>query len=795
MILQNSTDVKTEYFMDENKDISPIDVRYEKHTINPNGLIQLQNIPSPLHTVFDVKGRDGITVIKYNKVEVISNKYDFTVDYINGILTFHSSQVGKEIQVSYTNSIGRLSISADRIFTGIDNQGNIAQTLGTLLEEGRQTLSDLEVLGGATKVITEIEGYIESIRELTGNIVEGDNINTKLIKSTDVAKSTNITLNSTINNANNQINEMNSWVETHGDIVNLDNRVDSTEVKLNTVSTQLAEIVYYTIKDDDTLNNAILENNSNIKVLSGEYLSNKDDYALKLIGKQNVAIEGYGKIKCKGNGVLIQNCENVFIRESVFERLTQGRFGESSCGILIDNSTNIFIEKDCCYKFTDGIKVINASTDVFILKNKTKYCAEEGIVFNEDCSGVIEDNTISKHLGDGILIKSVDTVKVKGNKIKDPVDKDLTATLYNEMITNLNPSIPRPIRGGGITTNVEHSLKQARNVLFESNYISDTSYGIGVIGGKNIDILNNTISNTLASSIVINNDTTYNQNQLSTDTVNIKGNKLFGLSSTSQTNLIKIEKTSPMNIKNVIISENVIDCINSTVSHTGIYTNVNCKIHSNIIDNYNYAIFSISDNADIKGNTLNGLSQFSTSKVGIYTKGGAVNDNTLGVNTIINKSQIIFDGATNSTCSGNKVIYNGTEGAIQFINSSKWCSALGNVFTLSGGYSYGGGSINNGTIKVDGYYISPSIPTEQGYKKDDIVMKANADIGDIFGWINQGNETTSNFKVYSQRGYKSIDGIANVTPQYLGEEIFDWRLKKFYKAVGTTSADWKEITN
>lgn len=242
MILQNSTDVKTEYFLDKNNDPAPVDVRYEKHIINPNGLVQLQNIPSPLHTVFDIRGKDGVTVIKYNKVEVISNKYDFTVDYINGILTFHNSQIGKEVQVSYTNSIGRLNISADRVFTRIDNQGNVVETLGTLLEEGRQTLSDLEVLGGATKVITEIEGYIESIKELTGNIVEGDNVNTKLVKSTDVAKSTNTTLNLTINNANNQINEMNNWVESHGDIVNLDERVDETENKLTSVGTQLADI-------------------------------------------------------------------------------------------------------------------------------------------------------------------------------------------------------------------------------------------------------------------------------------------------------------------------------------------------------------------------------------------------------------------------------------------------------------------------------------------------------------------------------------------------------------------------
>lgn len=40
-------------------------------------------------------------------------------------------------------------------------------------------------------------------------------------------------------------------------------------------------------------------------------------------------------------------------------------------------------------------------------------------------------------------------------------------------------------------------------------------------------------------------------------------------------------------------------------------------------------------------------------------------------------------------------------------------------------------------------------------KKDDIMMKVNTDIGNVFGWINQGNETTSNFKTYCQGGIKA----------------------------------------
>lgn len=231
MIIQNSTDIKTEYFVDEHGDIAPVDVKYEKHTINPNGLIQLRNIPS-IHTVFCINGKEGITVVTYNKAESILDKYDFTVDYANGILTFHNSQVGKEIQVSYTNAIGRLMISSDRIFTKTDNQGNVIQTLNTLIEEGKTTLSNLEAIGGVFKVIEELKGYSEYAKQLSPTIIEASDSTKELKKADDNAKETNTNLNSTIDIANKTMENINTWVETHSDIVDLDNRVDAVSTQL-----------------------------------------------------------------------------------------------------------------------------------------------------------------------------------------------------------------------------------------------------------------------------------------------------------------------------------------------------------------------------------------------------------------------------------------------------------------------------------------------------------------------------------------------------------------------------------
>lgn len=301
MIIQNSTDIKTEYFLDKNGDPSLVDVQYEKHVINPNGLVQLRNIPS-IHTVFNITTKNGVEVVKYNKVDEIINQTDFTVDYTNGLLTFHSSQINKEIQVSYTNAIGRLSISSDRIFTKTDNQGNIVQTLNTLIDEGREVLSNLETIGGANKIINELKGYMESVKGLSTTIIEGSNINNTLKRTNETAKTTSSTLNSAVASANNKMQEMTEWVNKNGDVVNLNNRVTTAEGKLNTVGASLEQIdgklnnvpvnineySDLVVDNDWTLSlQKALENNNKIYFPKGTYKLGKI-----LIEKSNVEIYG-----------------------------------------------------------------------------------------------------------------------------------------------------------------------------------------------------------------------------------------------------------------------------------------------------------------------------------------------------------------------------------------------------------------------------------------------------------------------------------------------------------------------
>lgn len=563
--------------------------------------------------------------------------------------------------------------------------------------------------------------------------------------------------------------------------------------EINVINEQLDNIVHYYIKNNETLDNINIVDNANFRVVNGEYSNNKE-HVIKIQNKKNVVIDGTGTINCATNGVLIEDCENITIKGIKFKRISQAKYGEIFYGINIVNSKNITIEGNTYSCFVDGIRA-TYSSNVKIINNITEYCGEEGIIFGEDTSGIVENNIVTKHLGDGILIKSANEVNVRNNKIYEPIDNVLTPDLYEEVITDLNPDIPRPSRGGGIGTNVEHSTNLCRNITIENNIIENTGYGIGTIGVYNCIINNNIIDHVYDVAISITNDNIYNQNNLPSENIIITNNEIIGLLNKNSTNVVKIKKSDGNNIYNLIFAGNIVNCINDYIAHTGIYTNVSCKIENNIIDNFNVAIFSEALSPDIINNRIVGVSPKATTKRGIYTKGGVVSGNVLSTNDVIMDCQIFIEQATNLICSNNKIKYNGNNGAIQMANC-RWCTVNANDFEFTeSGYPYGGSTFENGTIKVDGYYRSRTIPTEQGYQQDDIVLNTKGGLGDVYGWINQGNATNSNFKPYGQRGYRSIRDVSTITPLYQGEEIFDWYEKKYYKSVGTTSADWRAMTS
>lgn len=465
MIIQNSTDIKTEYFLDKNGDPSPIDVQYEKHNINPNGLVQLRNIPS-IHTVFNITTKNGINVIKYNKVDKIVNQTDFTVDYPNGLLTFHSSQISKEIQVSYTNAIGRLSISSDRIFTKIDNQGNIVQTLNTLIEEGMEVLSNLETIGGANKIINELKGYVDSAKGLSTTIIEGSNTNNNLKKTDETARTTNSTLNSTITNADGKIQEMTEWVNKNGDVVNLNNRVTTTEGKLNIVSASLEQNVEKTnnvdlniknmkkvnvldygakgdgITDNTQIINSLLANNEtkNLYFPNGTYIAN-----LKIV-LPNSTIVGQSMndtvIKQIGENHIIENKAHFTLIKNITLEGTGINLVSDSCGVYqksINGSTYINYLKlfDVCIKNinSDGVHIEGSNVENIFSNVTITNCGKRNF-YNEGhdlfVSNIkLQRANLENYINKGNNVNGVNFHIIYGNLSQIDTDKNLSELRYS----------------------------------------------------------------------------------------------------------------------------------------------------------------------------------------------------------------------------------------------------------------------------------------------------------------------------------------------------------------------------
>lgn len=220
--------MKIKYFDEE------LEVYDERRIVNKNTYsITLNYVPSPTRPLTVENGKTTLT-----ETNGTPNANQYVLDRENGLLLFNQAMKGKVVTINYS-AIGLWCISADKVYTNVDNKGKIVETLEDLMKENRQAIESIKTVGDASTVITQLQANIDSVTGLVGNIAEGSSVNEELTKSITSGKGTNITLTNTISSANNKINEMNTWVNQHGDIVNLDNRVDAVETEIPKINEQL----------------------------------------------------------------------------------------------------------------------------------------------------------------------------------------------------------------------------------------------------------------------------------------------------------------------------------------------------------------------------------------------------------------------------------------------------------------------------------------------------------------------------------------------------------------------------
>lgn len=214
------SDLKIKYYDKE------IDIFNEVIVVNKTTFTAtLSKIPSS-KKIFIKHGYINLT-----EVETEPKINEFKINRNTGLILFNSAMASERLIVDYS-AIGNFCVSADSISTNVDSNGNVIETLEGYLQKNKEIIDSVKTIGDGATVFNQLQAHIESAKSLTGNIIEGGTLNNKLLGTIKSAINIDNTLNQTVVNADTKISEMNQWVNQHGDIVNLDNRVDNVELKI-----------------------------------------------------------------------------------------------------------------------------------------------------------------------------------------------------------------------------------------------------------------------------------------------------------------------------------------------------------------------------------------------------------------------------------------------------------------------------------------------------------------------------------------------------------------------------------
>lgn len=270
----DSGHIMVKYFDEE------IDIHKEKHKVLTSNQIQLEYLPS-----------ENLNISIYlNNKEIDSSKY--TTDYESGVILFTDTFINQMVLVDYS-AVGEICISASKVYTNYDNKENILETLESLIDEQREIINQVKVIGDVRTIILQMEQNINNLLALYDAVVNNEkilnNINQKiqecinkkdelvlainnateqantakdeLISTKNSCKSeintlvsssksemnsfttekkneltqTANTCVSNVNNAtqtaNNKMSELNQWVLDNGDIIDLNNRINEKQDK------------------------------------------------------------------------------------------------------------------------------------------------------------------------------------------------------------------------------------------------------------------------------------------------------------------------------------------------------------------------------------------------------------------------------------------------------------------------------------------------------------------------------------------------------------------------------------
>lgn len=274
MELDNYQSIITKYNIDEHG--NPISItKEEEQQVNPlkniveTGIIdELQGFEILNKTMYQVYNMDELTS---------ADKY--YVDYKNGRVYFHNSLKGSAIRYKYGDR-GNSLISATRIFTALDENGNVVELLHELINLTREYIAILGTFEQATIVIKKLEQDIKTGNKLhenlTNDISEGGILHTNLTSDISAASDIKSKLEPVIVEAN-DINTELSGVVSRGEI--LHPQLSQTVTDAEFMKTELDQSITNAQDDIATIK---ATGNAEIIVLSSEWTLNGDIYEKEL---------------------------------------------------------------------------------------------------------------------------------------------------------------------------------------------------------------------------------------------------------------------------------------------------------------------------------------------------------------------------------------------------------------------------------------------------------------------------------------------------------------------------------
>lgn len=202
-IWKNSA-IITKRNVDDNQNPISVQLSELKQIIDVHSCVVLNQLPDEFHGIYI----DGYTEV-YDIEKVSINNYK--VDYANGVIYFHPNNIGKILNVNYYG-IGHTLLSASRIYTKYDKNGNVLETLEELLDKAKLYIEAIETLGGAVEVINELEQDITNGTSLHENLLEdistGSAVRDDLEEKTDIANATINSLVTKTQDGNNTVSQL-----------------------------------------------------------------------------------------------------------------------------------------------------------------------------------------------------------------------------------------------------------------------------------------------------------------------------------------------------------------------------------------------------------------------------------------------------------------------------------------------------------------------------------------------------------------------------------------------------------